>query len=279
MSSKKDKIRCQCLPTCNNPPLDNSPFCKEHLQFCPRKSPLTGYEPEYNPNIYNNTRKIRESHNCFAYAFNHMDIPSDNKCNDDSCSIPFHQPGRASGYPKWSKVKGKRCPDILSRLKGDVKGLQMINFTEKCPKNTSKIALVADEDQDYHFYRQDSNGMWSHKPGATRVTKLDADGRPIYDPSLASRKYKSGLDYDRFCSFLCAPKNRKLHFKRGGKRSESKRQATCGKRQATCGKRQATCGKRQATCGKPKATCGKPKATCGKPKATYSKTRKLKRNN
>jgi hypothetical protein len=221
MTSKtRKKDRCQCSPLCKNEPLDNSPFCKEHLRFCPRKSPLTGYEPDYNPDRYNGQRHIRESHNCFAYAFDHMDIPSLNKCNDKSCSVPFHQPGRASGYPKWSKVKGKRCPDLISRLKGDVKGLKMASFTQKCPGKTSKIALVADEDQDYHFYRQDSNGFWSHKPGATHVTNLDASGRPIYDPALATRKYdKSGLNYDRFCSYLCAPKNKKLYFKRGGKRS------------------------------------------------------------
>jgi hypothetical protein len=223
MSSKTKKninARCQCTPTCMNPPLENSPFCKEHLRYCPRKSPLTGYEPTYNPTVYNDSKRIRESHNCFAYAFNHMDIPSMDKCNDKSCSVPFHQPGRASGYPKWSKVKGKRCPDLLSRLKGDVKGIKLVNFTDKCPGKTSKIGLVADEDQDYHFYRQDSNGLWSHKPGATKVTNLDATGRPIYDPALASRKYdKSGLNYDKFCSYLCAPKDKKLQFKRGGKRS------------------------------------------------------------
>lgn len=241
VSVTRKRGRCQCLPTCKNPPLDNSPFCKEHLHFCPRISPLTGYEPEYNPSKYNNTRRMRESHNCFAYAFDHVEVPSLNKCNEDSCSIPFHQPGRASGYPKWSKVKGKRCPDLLSRLKGDVRGLKTIGFDKKCPGKTSKIALVVDEDQDYHFYRQDSNGMWSHKPGATRVTNLDATGRPIYDPALSSRQYdKSGLDYDRFCSYLCAPKDRKLSFKRGGKRSTKRSTKKRSTKRSTKRKRRTT---------------------------------------
>lgn len=213
------RVQCQCSKSCKNTPMQNSPFCKEHLRFCPRKSPLSGYEPEYNPDKYNKTRRMRESHNCFAYAFDHVEMPSLDKCNEESCSVPFHQPGRASGYPKWSKVKGKRCPDILSRLHGDVSNLKEINFENKCPKNSSKIALVVDEDEDYHFYRQDSNGYWSHKPGATHVTPLDATGRPIYDPALASREYKkSNLNYDKFCGYLCAPKGKKLHFKRGGKR-------------------------------------------------------------
>ncbi len=220
----RKKARCQCITSCKNKPIKNSPFCKEHSKFCPRIAPLTGYEPEYNPDLMNNNKRLRESHNCFAYAFNHIDPPSENECNDNTCNVPFHQPGRASGYPKWSKVKGKRCPDLLARLFGDVKGLTMTTFEKKCPPNTSKIALVADEDEDYHFYRQDSNGYWSHKPGATNVTNKDAQNSHIYDPSLASRAYEnSSLDYDKFCGYLCAPKGKKLHFKRGGGNKTRKR--------------------------------------------------------
>jgi hypothetical protein len=140
------------------------------------------------------------------------------KCTKDYCPASFPQPGLKSGYPKWSKVKGKRCPDLLGRLFGDVPDLKMTSFENRCPKNYSKIALVVDEDEDYHFYRQDSNGYWSHKPGATDVTHIDGTGRPIYDPQLASRKYQqSGLHYDEFCGYLCAPRSRRLTFKRGGK--------------------------------------------------------------
>jgi hypothetical protein len=148
-------------------------------------SPLSGWEPKYDPKKYNKTRKIKDSHNCFAYAFDHIDVSNSPSCTEESCALPFHQPGRASGYPKWSKVKGKRCPDLMSRLFGDVKELKQTTFDKKCPKYTSKIALVVDEDEDYHFYRQDSNGYWSHKPGSTNVTNLDANGKRIYNPELA----------------------------------------------------------------------------------------------
>lgn len=211
------KIRCQCSPNCMNQPLENSPFCKEHIQFCPRQSPMSGFEPEFAPHLYNNRKGLKEALNCFAYAFDYRHLPK--RCTEDECPVPFPQPGRASGYPKWSKVNGKRCPDIMSRLFGDVPDLKPTTFQNKCPKNYSKIALVVDEDEDYHFYRQDSNGYWSHKPGATDVTHIDATGRPIYDPQLASRMYpNSGLNYDNFCGYLCAPKHRKLKLKRGGNR-------------------------------------------------------------
>ena len=209
------KARCQCSSSCKKVPLDNSPFCATHIKFCPRQSKMSGYEPQFAPHLFNTHKGLKESLNCFAYAFDYRRLPKN--CTADSCSVPFPQPGRASGYPKWSKVQGKRCPDLLGRLFGDIPGLKATTFEKKCPSNSSKIALVVDEDEDYHFYRQDSNGYWSHKPGATDVTHIDATGRPIYDPQLASRLYPgSGLHYDQFCSYLCAPKNRKLTLKRGG---------------------------------------------------------------
>lgn len=212
---KKVQGRCQCDPNCKNPPLDNSPFCAEHLKFCPRKSPMSGYEPKFDPDLYNKHNGVKNAQNCFAYAFDYQHLPKN--CTKESCSIPFPQPGLKSGYPKWSKVKGKRCPDLTARLLGDVRDLKRTTFENSCPKKYSKIALVVDEDEDYHFYRQDSNGYWSHKPGATDVTHIDGTGRPIYDPQLASRKYQqSGLHYDEFCGYLCAPRSRRLTFKRGG---------------------------------------------------------------
>jgi hypothetical protein len=219
---------CQCLPTCKNKPVEGSPFCAKHLKFCPRKAPLSGYEPLFDPEKYNRTRRIRESHNCFAYAFNHIDIPSEKECNEVSCSTPFHQPGRKTGFPKWNKIDGKRCPDLLARLFADVPGLKRTKFTKRCPRGSSKIALVVDPKEDYHFYRQDRDGWWSHKPGATHVKRTDADDIQIYDPSLASRDYtrKSGrLNYQNFCGYLCAP-TRKHFFKRGGKRTTRRRSRT-----------------------------------------------------
>jgi hypothetical protein len=222
---KKQGARCQCTPSCKNQPLENSPFCAVHIKFCPRRSPLSGYEPEFNPDLYNKHKGVKEALNCFAYAFDYRRLPKN--CTKDSCPVSFPQPGRASGYPKWSKVNGKRCPDLTARLFGDVPDLKMSSFEGRCPKKYSKIALVVDEDEDYHFYRQDSNGQWSHKPGATSVTHLDATKRPIYDPQLASRQYPdSGLHYDQFCGYLCAPKTRRLRFKRGGVRKTRKNKYT-----------------------------------------------------
>lgn len=242
--------KCQCTPTCRRKPAAGSPFCKLHSRFCPRKSPMTGAEPAYEPLKYNGTRRIRESHNCFAYAFDHVEVPPESECNESECTTQFHQPGRKSGYPKWSKTRGKRCPDLLARLRADIPGIRAAKFDERCPAGTSKIALVVAPDKrkcsrrrqdscpslkngDYHFYRQDATGMWSHKPGGTAVTALDATGRPIYDPAIASRDYGSRLNYKYFCSYLCAPKHRRLTFKRGGLRTRRHRPSSATRRRAS----------------------------------------------
>jgi len=200
--------RCQCDPSCTRPPLKGSPFCTVHMRGCTRKAPLSKSEYPFKPQKYNGRFEIQDSHNCFAYAFAHMDIPPKKDCTKVSCNIPFHQPGRKAGFPKWGHVKGKRCPDLIGRLLGDVPGLQLSSFTRKCPKGSYKVAAVIDPKNDYHFYRQDADGLWSHKPGATKVTRRDASKHLIYDPSLCDRTTAS-LDYNRFCSFMCVPRRKR----------------------------------------------------------------------
>lgn len=214
--------RCQCDPSCMNTPLPGSPFCKVHQDKCERISPRTGYEPDYHPSRYNKHPGLRNSQNCFAYAFHHTFLPKD--CTKDSCNASFHQPGIKSGHPRWSEVNGKRCPDILGRLLGDVPSIRFSTFTKRCPKKMTKAAVVTDENEDYHFYRQDSNGYWSHKPGSTNVTNKDAAGRFIYDPHLASRHYpKTGLDYKNFCGYFCLPATKPIKIQRAGTRRSSRR--------------------------------------------------------
>jgi hypothetical protein len=191
-------------------------------------SPMTGYEPAYNPSKYNKRRSVRESHNCFAYAFDYIEMPDKSKCDEKSCDVPFHQPGYASGYPKWSNVRTKRCPELLARLRGDIPGLVApVSFHDKCPAQSSKVAVIKTrKNTDYHFARQDNNGYWSHKPGGTEVTNLDASDRPIFRPDLADWDYTkkgSDLDYEVFCAYMCVPKKKKLVFKRGGRRTRRNR--------------------------------------------------------
>jgi hypothetical protein len=241
MKGGKEKARCQCDPKCKVEPLAGSPFCKDHEHSCPRVAQLSGAELPYNPDLYNKNSNIKAKNNCYAYAFQ-QDI--------DGKTLPnnYPQPGLASGYPSWSKIKGKRCPDLVSRFMGDVPGIKPSTFEEKCPAGMRKISAVVDANEDYHFYAQhqkeednsteNSNtyakkyGMWAHKPGGTDVTNLDASGRPIYDPQLASKDYDTGLDYDSFCGYYCIPTGKEIKLSNGGGRKAKTRKAKAKKTKA-----------------------------------------------
>jgi hypothetical protein len=221
--------RCQCDPTCKHRPKKSKTFCVQHTRKknrCARKSPLSGYEPHYDPDFFNKPGAVnlRESHNCYAYAIGHVD-PSAKR--DSS----FIQPGYAAGYSRFGNrppgaSSEHTCADIASRLKGDMPSIiGPVSFTDRCPPKTSKIALVVDPSADYHYYRQDSNGWWSHKPGGTPVTNLDAAGARIWDPALAARNYgdkKSPLNYRAMCGYFCVHRDHKPRVSGGLRRSRRK---------------------------------------------------------
>ena len=50
-----------------------------------------------------------------------------------------------------------------------------------------KVALVIAPGEDYHWYRQNTDGTWSGKAGTTEATKLDASRHVIKDPEKADR--------------------------------------------------------------------------------------------
>lgn len=227
---KTGKInQCQCDPHCKNKTSKNSYFCTEHLHSCNRRSPLSGYEPEYEPDVWNKNFKVKNTHNCTMYAFNAIDPKQMKKCSSKDCSPPFPQPGKASGYGGFKSGVPKTCPNLMARILGDIPNIIPIEFEQKCPPGTSKVALIGDEDEDYHWVRQDrsSNNEWSHKPGGRNVTNLDASGKKIYDPRLADfdyRKHKDGyLNYDNFCSYMCVPRITPINLQAGGKRTSRKK--------------------------------------------------------
>jgi hypothetical protein len=171
---------------------------------------MSGFEPLYNPSLWNKKKEHRDTHNCFAYAMNILDPKQIHAClSSIDCDLPFHQPGSESGYDSMKPDRPKTCPNMVARIVGDNPGIRPVRFEEKCPARTSKIALVVDEDEDYHFLRQDSNGWWSQKGGAKPVTNLDATAHPIWDPALADNNWTNShgpLNYDIFCGYFCVPR-------------------------------------------------------------------------
>lgn len=76
-------------------------------------------------------------------------------------------------------------------------GAVKVKKDEQCPVGQIKIAAVLSGTvikdgapwNDYHFYREDTPGKWSHKRGDSAATRLDASGKEITDPETANRDY------------------------------------------------------------------------------------------
>lgn len=214
---KQEKRICQC-PKCPDNAVEKSPFCSTHTkEGCRIGSPLSGYEPPYEPEIWNTEKSIQHSHNCYAYATNYIDRAKVELCrNTIGCNVGFHVPGKDKGHPGFRQKEKKQrnymtCSDVVGRTMASLGGV-IVKFEDVCPPMMSKIALVVDDKNDLHYYRQDSNGWWSHKPGGTPVTNVDAAGVRIYCPERASRLYArqykgdNDLNYRYFCCYMAIPR-------------------------------------------------------------------------
>lgn len=156
-------------------------------------SPLNGSEPDYEPEKWNNKINIRKTHNCYAYMF---DIIGNFK------SKP--QPGYNAGYFHMSDSDIRSCDKVMERIRADNPSVIPSSFKAKCPNGYRKgyFAIDAGEDPDYHFYRLDKTGLWSHKPGSTKVRSENFNGKLIIRPDKARRESNSHR-YDKSCGYYC----------------------------------------------------------------------------
>jgi hypothetical protein len=127
-----------------------------------------------------NPKSVQKNDNCYNYA---TDIPN----------RTFAQPGQASGRPIISLGD---CSDASAGATAD--GLTA-SPGGPCAGCCHSVALVLAPGFDYHWYRLDASGTWSHKPGRTPATDRDQAGNPISDPRTAARG-----PYTQFCGFFCA---------------------------------------------------------------------------
>jgi hypothetical protein len=165
----------------------------EGLKYTYQQSGPTGYTP-----VFWNQNGIIDRNNCYSYALNRPWLHLKEGVNPKK-----PQPGELSGKP-YSEFS---CKNIVNSVLNDKSVVPAKKG--QCPKNYHKVQLVVDprpEEGDYHWYRQDPNGKWSHKPGNGPATNLDASDKEILDPLKANRKYpKLNLDYKKTCQLLCAP--------------------------------------------------------------------------
>ena len=156
-------------------------------------SPLSGYEPKYNPKYWNNKYNIKNNNNCYSYAVN-------NKNN----KFGKPQPGY---FARFNHIQNNqyKCAHFFKRILNDIPSVYLTSFKNKCSKGFHKAFFAIDSNKnehDYHFYRQDNNKLWSHKPGTTNVINYDANYKIIKNPYKANKNYNS-YNYDKPCFFFC----------------------------------------------------------------------------
>ncbi len=141
-------------------------------------------KPGYDPDKWNDA-DTQPYNNCYNYG---CDIETDTRA----------QPGRASGQI-LTRADLNNCTKTKDYAVLD--GLKVFDNKGDCEGCCHKVALVIWPNVDYHWYRMDRDGKWSHKPGTTPATNLDNSYNIITDPQTANRG-----GYSVFCGYLCVCK-------------------------------------------------------------------------
>jgi len=148
------------------------------------------FAPDYKPGSWNGNRRRLLNNNCYNYA-------------NDRATNTFAQPGRAFALAQGQIANRNQYNLMLNRAAvrdaAVNDGLQVVDVPQapqgpfvqnrmpRVPKGQRHlVALVVDPGTDYHWYRLDSDGKWSHKPGQTRVIKYDNVAKDITDPRNAN---------------------------------------------------------------------------------------------
>ena len=152
--------------------------------------------PVYEPERWN-TSAVSDSNNCYSYAMN----------DPDGHPVPGKpQPGEHAGFGiDQAAVNGDGSGVALAALADGLIPAPPAYPSQK--DGHYLVALVLDPGQDYHWYRQDNDGHWSHKPGNDSVTNVDASGNLIANPETADRDYSGsyGINYTMFVGYFYVP--------------------------------------------------------------------------
>jgi len=196
--------------------------------------------PAYEPALWNDHAiggPVQTSTNCYAYAMN-------SRAGHPAGGKP--QPGSTSGTATASPVT---CPSTTAAVVADGQPDNIV-AAPRCPYNQQQkqpppdkagyylVALVITSKpdgydptpipghpkgvfyyNDYHWYRQNPDGTWSHKPGHDVARDVDASGAKITNPELANRRsvaeyltdstgalIAAVFDYDIFCGYFYVKK-------------------------------------------------------------------------
>ncbi|MBL1142955.1 MAG: RHS repeat-associated core domain-containing protein [Proteobacteria bacterium] len=139
---------------------------------------------EWNPEFWHGQAgQISSGTNCYGYALDRMG---------------YNNPGDSYLFPIAT------CDKLIAGAKEDglIEPGSEGECGGDCPDGYYKIQIYLDDtnlfDRDYHVYRQDSDGKWSHKRGRANYPE-----RALSCPMKLPRSYGS-RDYKSYCGTLCA---------------------------------------------------------------------------
>jgi len=148
--------------------------------------------PVYNSAIWN-TPAVQPHNNCYNYANNHI-------------TNTFAQPGRATGHQYTQLTNCTGAGSVEAGAHSDGLATTPNFHAHLAAGHGWYVAVVLWPGVDYHWYRQDKSGCWSHKPGSTAARNVDNANHAISDPKTANRG-----PYTIFCAYMIT--KRGVHIK------------------------------------------------------------------
>lgn len=150
------------------------------------------------PNTAWGHKESIEYNNCYAYAFNDI----------DSSRTTKPQPGFKKNLPPLVRNQFN-CKSLIDRVSIDYPNAIYIgNDPElnhmQCEEGHYLVFLAVDnegEERDYHFYKRNNEGFWSHKPGNNEVFHTDGNNEIISNPYYANRTITS-FNYTIPCGYF-----------------------------------------------------------------------------
>jgi hypothetical protein len=225
---------------------------KEHLEFIKGSAPATGGPPlspigncpltkntdapPYEPDKWNNDPDIKESTNCYAYAMDSRtghpkgDKPQPGEKSTtsftlDCDSLKAAVLADAATNAADAVVEAPQCPyQKQHKLPPPERpGYYQVALVRTSRINDYEAATKEYYVGDYHWYRENGDGTWSHKPGHDPAVNADSSGNPITNPEIAARRSTEPdtatdpttgttfpitvvTDYDIFCGYFYVKK-------------------------------------------------------------------------
>lgn len=139
--------------------------------------------PDYDPQAWSSWHQ-----NCYTYALN---IPEHGWGRPGQLMRPYNE--RSALVWDYDVSKAISYFDTLLKQDG------LVRIDDPDPALYAHIlflCLYLDpdiEDQDFHFYRLDSNGTWSHKEGQATPSNQDYSGKIILSPETCDHGARADL--------------------------------------------------------------------------------------